>query len=93
MKKEPGSSATESWDAGMSKPVFTKGIVCHPGIVCTNFWVREAPSAMSKPMFGVVEGTELEIVEEAKGFYKVRLFGNVQSDLVGYIPSHFVKEA
>ena len=73
----------------MSEPVFRKGIVCCADIVR----IRETPSAMSKCMLGVVEGMELEILGEVKGFYKVRLFGNVHPALVGYIPSHFVKEA
>lgn len=89
MKKETVSFPTDSGGTGMSKPVFTKGIVCHSDIVR----IRETPSAMSKCILGVVEGAELEILEEVKGFYKVRLFGNAHPALVGYIPSHFVKEA
>lgn len=89
MNKTTGSSATESWDTGMSKPVFRKGIVCHADIVR----IREAPSAMSKCVLGVVEGMELEILGEVNGFYKVRLYGNVHPALVGYISSRFVKEA
>lgn len=88
MKKATDSSTTESWSAGMSEPVFRKGIVCHADIVC----IREAPSAMSKYILGVVAGMELDVLEEVKGFYKVRLLGNVHPGLVGYIPSHFVKE-
>lgn len=89
MNKNTVSFPTDLGGAGMSKPVFKKGITCHPDIVR----IRETPSAMSKCIVGVVDGTELEILEEVKGFYKVRLFGNDHPALVGYIPSHFVKEA
>lgn len=89
MNKNTASSPTDSGGTGMSKPVFRKGIVCHADIVR----IRETPSAMSRCMLGVVEGTELEVLGEVKGFYKVRLFGNEHPALVGYIPSHFVKEA
>lgn len=88
MKKNTVSLPTDSGGTGMSKPVFTRGIVCHTDIAR----IREAPSAMSKPILGVVEGMELEVLEEVKGFYKVRLFWNEHPALVGYIPSHFVKE-
>lgn len=95
MNKNTASSPTDSGGTGMSKPVFRKGIICFKscGVQRTRVLVRKRPSAMSEAMLGVVEGMEVEVLEEAKGFYKVRLFGgDVHPDLVGYIPSHFVKE-
>lgn len=82
MNEITASFPTDSGCTGVSRPVSRKGIVCHTDLLR----VRESPSAC---MIGLPEGFGVEILEEERGFYYIRIW---QLGLVGYVPCHFIQE-
>lgn len=86
MKNETASFPTDSGGAGMSEPVFRKGIVCSKDWV----FLRKEPSAMSETIVGLIDGMEVDIVGDVGGFYRIRVSRDSLT-VEGYVPSCFVR--